>query len=218
MKIVAVSDMHGRLSPVLEILERERPALLLSPGDWGDAGQVEAEDIEPIIQRQPVLTVFGNHDHLDLLPLIHNRDGSPVLLQNGEVRQVLGLRVGGINGIWAKSHRKPFYITDEEVVDFARAIAEKGVDILLTHGCPIGMADLTPVNTHGGQRCFTEAFKLVQPKLHLCGHLHRRSWYQTRDGKLVVNVGYTHDGDYAVFEWDSGVVSWEARRVEVTAS
>jgi hypothetical protein len=32
----------------------------------------------------------------------------------------------------------------------------------------------------------------------------------------VVNVGYTHDGDYAVFEWEEGVMQWEARRVGVT--
>ncbi len=218
MKIVAVSDMHGRLEPVLQVLEREKPDLLLSPGDWGDAGEVDVQDFEPILSQQPVLTVFGNHDHLELLPTLRNRDGAPILLENGEVRETLGLKIAGINGIWAKSHRKPFYITDEEVLAIARRLASHEIDIFITHGCPIGMADLTPVNTHGGQRCFTEAFKLVQPDLHLCGHLHRAGSHRTRDGKLVVNVGYTHDGDYAVFEWDQGVVEWQARRVEGTAS
>jgi Icc-related predicted phosphoesterase len=216
MKIVAVSDMHGRLGPVTTIVERERPDVLLSPGDWGDASEVDAADFQPFLERQPVLTTFGNHDNLELLPTLDNRDGSPILLENGTAREIAGLRIAGINGIWAKSHRKPFYITDEEVLAIARKLADQRIDILITHGCPIGMADLTPINTHGGKRCFTEAFARIQPALHLCGHLHRASSHRTRDGKLVVNVGFTHDGDYAVFDWETGLTQWEARRLRVS--
>ncbi len=64
-------------------------------------------------------------------------------------------------------------MTDADVALAAARIARAGpVDILLTHGCPIGLADLTPAGRHGGQRCFLDAFKTVQPRLHLCGHLH----------------------------------------------
>lgn len=44
---------------------------------------------------------------------------------------------------------------DQDVAGFAGRIASPGpVDVLLTHGCPIGLADQTPKGTRGGQRCF----------------------------------------------------------------
>ena len=73
------------------------------------------------------------------------------------------------------------------------------------------MADLTPVGTHGGQKCFMDAFKLVNPKLSICGHLHRKSSYQTKDGKLVVNIGFTKEGDYAVFNLKNKSFEFESK-------
>lgn len=198
MKIVAISDLHGVLDPVLKILNSEKPDLLLCAGDWGTAEEVSASDFELITDQTHVLMVFGNNDHLELLRQLKNKDGTNILLENGRAVNYLGLTIAGINGIWAKSHKQPWYITDEEVAEAAAALRDKNVDILITHGCPIGMADLTPTGGRGGQRCFTEAFNVVQPKLHLCGHLHRKSVYQTKDGKLVANIGYTREGDYAV--------------------
>ena len=101
--------------------------------------------------------------------------------------------------------------SDEEVAAAAAKLLEKKVDILITHGCPLGIADLTPIGTRGGQRCFTEAFKLVNPKLYICGHLHHKSSYQTQDGELVVNIGFTKEGDYAVFNFENESFEFESK-------
>lgn len=137
---------------------------------------------------------------MELLKALKNRDGSPVLLPHGEFMEVRGIRFAGISGIWAKSHKKPYYITDEEVTAIAQKLAGKNVTILVTHGCPIGLADETPKGTHGGQRCFLDAFKIVNPKAHLCGHLHKPQLRQLKSGQFVLNVGITALGDYAVLE------------------
>ncbi len=107
--------------------------------------------------------------------------------------------------------KRTWYITDEEVAAAAAKLSEKKVDILITHGCPLGMADLTPVGTRGGQRCFIEAFKLVNPKLYICGHLHHKSSYQTKYGGLVVNIGFTKEGDYAVFNFENESFEFESK-------
>ncbi|MFQ5677275.1 MAG: metallophosphoesterase family protein [bacterium] len=211
MKVVAVSDMHGTLAPVSEIITRERPELLLCAGDWGDESEVSQDDFEKVTAAVTTFSVFGNHDHLALLQNVTNRDGSPVLLENGDVRVFRDITIGGINGIWAKSHKKSFYVTEEDVASAAARLSEKRVDILMTHECPIGMADLTLFGTHGGRRCFTGAFKAVRPKLYLCGHLHRKGFYKTRDGSLVVNIGFTKEGDYAVFHLKNAVVEFESK-------
>ncbi|MFQ5824506.1 MAG: metallophosphoesterase family protein [bacterium] len=211
MKIAAISDLHGHLEPVYKILNLEKPDVLLCAGDWGTAEEILARDFNSITQQVYTLTVFGNNDDIELLSTIKNQNGTAILLKNGIIKHYLNLTIAGINGIWAKSHKKLWYITDEEVAAIAAKLAGKNVDILVTHGCPIGLADLTPLGTHGGQRCFTEAFKVVNPKLHLCGHLHRKSSYQTKDGRLVVNIGFTSAGDYAIFYLENGHFKFESK-------
>ena len=181
----------------------------------GDPGQIEPSDYHAILERIPVYSVYGNHDDLALLRTLKNRDGSPVLLPHGEVVDVKGFRLAGISGIWAKSHKKPHYITDEEVLAIARQLAGKNVTALVTHGCPVGLADETPKGTHGGQKCFLDAFKIVNPKVHLCGHLHKPQLRELKSGQLVLNVGTTALGDYAVLEFEPERVSVVKR---VTAS
>ncbi len=200
LRALVVGDMHGDLTTLWRALDEEQPQLLLCVGDWGDPGQIAPDDYAAIVERIPTYTVFGNHDDLDLLHRLHNRDGSPVLLPHGEVVTVQDFRLAGISGIWAKSHRKPYYITDEEVLAIAQQLAGKDVTVFLTHGCPIGLADETPKGTHGGQRCFLDALKLVNPKAHLCGHLHKPQMRTLKSGTFVLNVGTTAMGDYAVLD------------------
>jgi Icc-related predicted phosphoesterase len=195
--------MHGDLTNVVRALDEERPDLLLCCGDWGDPGEVDPDAFAGIRKRVPVLTVYGNHDDLGLLAHAVNSDGSRVLLTPGEVRDRNGLTLAGISGIWAKSHREQFYATDEDVDRFASVLAGRGVDVLLTHGCPIGLADAVPGGRRGGQRCFLDAFHTVKPRLYLCGHLHVPQKRELKDGRLVVNVGYTCEGDYWTFDIDA---------------
>jgi uncharacterized protein len=201
MHFLAVSDLHGALDSIRQAIDAFRPNALLCCGDWGDPEEVDEAELVAIAGLLPMVSTFGNHDPIELIGRLRDRDGSPVLLDQGEVRDFQGLRVAAIGGIWAKSHRKPFYVTDEDVAGFAGRIAEHGpVDVLLTHACPIGLADLTPKGTRGGQRCFLEANKLVAPRLHLCGHIHVAQERRLKDGRQVLNVGSTPEGSVVVIE------------------
>jgi Icc-related predicted phosphoesterase len=134
------------------------------------------------------------------------------LLAQGERRLVGGLRVAAIGGIWAKSHAKPFYVTDADVAECATRIAASGpLDVQLTHGCPVGLADLTPTGRHGGQRCFLDASKLIAPRLHLCGHLHVAQERTMKDGRQVINVGATPEGAIVVIDFDPATGELHAR-------
>jgi Icc-related predicted phosphoesterase len=203
MRILVISDLHGEMNAAAQAAERLRPDLLLSCGDWGDPDQVSEGDLRRFLEICTALSTFGNHDPLDLLGRIRNRDGSKLMLGQGEVRELKGLKIGAIGGIWAKSQRLPHYVTDADVAGFAEKIAAQGtLDILLTHGCPIGLADLTPSGRRGGQRCFLEAFQRIGPRLHLCGHLHVPQEKSLKDGRKVVNVGATPDGCIVMVVFD----------------
>jgi Icc-related predicted phosphoesterase len=201
MRILVVSDLHGALDAARAALDHFEPDVFLCCGDWGDPEQVTEADLAAFPARLPVLTTFGNHDPLDILPKLRNPDGSPVLLGQGEVRALDGLRVAAIGGIWAKSHKRPYYVTDDDVDEAAARIAANGpVDILLTHACPVGVADLTPKGRHGGQRCFLKAFQTIEPKVQVCGHLHRAQEHTLKDGRQVFNVGATPAGTVVLIE------------------
>ena len=203
MRILVISDLHGDFSLAERACRELRPDLLLSCGDWGDPDQVAPELLERFVSLAPVFTTFGNHDPLLLLNSAMNRDGSAVLLGQGEVRDHGGLRLAGIGGIWAKSHRLPHYVTDADVASWSEQIARQGpIDLLLTHACPIGLADLTPSGRHGGQRCFLDANKTVAPRLHLCGHLHVAQEKILRDGRKVINVGTTPEGSIVLVQFE----------------
>ena len=204
MRILVVSDLHGDLDAAREALAHFRPDALLCCGDWGDPGEVDGAGLEALVASQPSASTFGNHDPLDLLARLRDATGTPVLIDQGTTRDIAGLRVGAIGGIWAKSHRQPYYVTDEDVARHAAAVASAGpVDVLLTHGCPSGLADLTPSGRHGGQRCFLDANKAVAPRIHLCGHLHVAQGRTLKDGRQILNVGATPDGPVVVIDTDS---------------
>jgi Icc-related predicted phosphoesterase len=211
MRVLAVSDLHGDLDAAWRALETAVPEVLISCGDWGDPDEVSLSGLERFTERLPVYTIYGNHDDLAALQAWRNRVGTPVLLPDGEPVSVGGLVLAGISGIWAKSNRKPFYITDEQVAEAAHRGARQGpVDILLTHGCPSGVADLTWQNRHGGQPCFLKAFDTIRPRLYLTGHLHRVQEYRTKDGRIVRNVGETPRGDATLIRMDGERLSVEA--------
>ncbi|HUV05795.1 MAG TPA: metallophosphoesterase [Armatimonadota bacterium] len=213
MRVIAVGDMHGELKYVFRAVEDARPDLLLCCGDWGDPAEMDPGALDAILAAAPVFTVYGNHDDLGLLSQVRNLDGDPVLLSAGEIRERDGLRFAGISGIWAKSHRQPHYVTDEDVATFASGLAGRGVDVLLSHGCPIGLADATPSGTRGGQRCFLDAFHVISPRLHLCGHLHVPQKRVLKDGRIIVNVGYTCEGDYWSFEINQEAIEVEYHKL-----
>jgi uncharacterized protein len=212
MRILIVSDLHGDLKTAQSACDFVRPDLILSCGDWGDADQVTKEDLTGFQAFAPLYSTFGNHDPIEILKGLCNQDGTPVLLPQGAALDFAGLRLAAIGGIWAKSHAKPHYVTDQDVADAAASIAAAGpIDVLLTHGCPIGLADMTPSGRHGGQRCFLEANKTIAPRLHLCGHLHLAQEKVLKDGRKVINVGATPEGSFVIVEFDASRRALDAR-------
>lgn len=213
--MLAISDLHGDMQAARKAIEEFDPELVLCCGDWGDQQELKPEALAEAVQGRTVFSTFGNHDLMETLGELRNADGSKVLMDQGEVRTWKNWRIGAIGGIWAKHPKKPFHVTDEEVRGHAEKMAKMGnVDVLLTHGCARGVADMTPTGPHGGQRCFLEAFETVRPQIYLCGHLHRAQEYLLKDGRTVLNVGQTSNGEVVVVQEAKGRLSARADRIK----
>ena len=227
-RLLVVGDLHGKTDVLFRLIESEKPDGILGVGDWGDAGQIAPETWADLLDRVPVATVFGNHDDIALLIRLQNRDGSPVLLGQGEVRpfcgvtaagvgtgervlrpleksvrEFCGLTLAGVSGIWAKSHKKPYWVTDDDVENWAKQIqtAAPNIDILLTHGCPVGIVDATGFGKPGGQKCFLRLLQAVRPRIYCCGHLHVPQTRTISDPPCVAfNTGELPRGNYVRIE------------------
>ncbi len=92
MRVLVVSDLHGDLDAAIRARTRIKPDLILSCGDWGDPDQVPESALHAFVDEVPVYTTFGNHDPLEVLARLKNRDGSSVMIESGTVRDIAGLK------------------------------------------------------------------------------------------------------------------------------
>jgi len=118
MKIMVISDLHydkrifkgvdesKAWSWLVEVVDYHKPDLLLSCGDWGSA--ISSEEFYELLRKTVVLTIYGNHENLEVLKSLHNVRCDkylPVLMEDGRVYAFEGLKVAGVSGIIARKRK-----------------------------------------------------------------------------------------------------------------
>jgi len=64
-----------------------------------------------------------------------------------------------------------------------------GVDILITHGPPVGHGDLCKTGEHAGcEELLKEVQERVRPKIHVFGHIHEGYGVTTDDKIIYINA------------------------------
>ena len=188
MKVMVISDLHydKRIYKgvdesrawkwLLSIVDFHRPDLLLSCGDWGTA--VNPEEFYELLRKTIVLTIYGNHENMDVLSKLYNVKTSeylPVLMEDGKIYEFNNLKIAGINGIIAKKRKIKKGVprkTPEEVMQVAEKLRGKDVDVLLLHETPC-LPTLFPF-MRNDFCCETalKAIEVINPKLVVNGHMH----------------------------------------------
>jgi Icc-related predicted phosphoesterase len=188
LRILAICDLHydkrvfggfdeGRAWEwLLSIVDYHSPEYLLSCGDWGEA--VNEAEFYMLLRRAIVLTIYGNHEKMDVLSKLYNvRSNSylPVLMEDGRIYDVGDLRVAGINGLIAKERKHREGVprkAPEEFLEIAGRVAGSGVDVLLIHETPY-LLSLFPFMEEGlGSRTSLKAVEMIKPRLVINGHMH----------------------------------------------
>jgi hypothetical protein len=93
------------------------------------------------------------------------------------------------------------------------------VQLLITHGPPFGIGDLTLRGEHAGCQDLLNQVRRIKPLMHLFGHIHEGYGRVRQDGTWFVNgsncsFGYVYTQPAHVFDWDgktfTAVTSWHA--------
>ncbi|RLE64622.1 MAG: hypothetical protein DRJ47_07135 [Thermoprotei archaeon] len=95
---------------------------------------------EEIFSKTKFYMIYGNHDDMEWLSSLRNKDGTPALLRDAEIVRVGELRFGAINGIISLKRRSRKGVPrkkPDEFLYYALAVGRGGLDILLIYEYPL---------------------------------------------------------------------------------
>ena len=202
MRIIYISDIHGKLDAVKALPEAD---LCLIGGDFTTLGSNEdvRAAVEVIASKYPAFWgVLGNMDaptaKVVLAETGHLLPSKPTTIQ--------GIRILGLGG----ANRSPFNTPNEWDESVATALLselqEGGLDIAVTHAPPFESgADRIGSGICVGSKAVADLVKRVKPALLLCGHIHEAAGIFRLEETLVVNPGqFGDEGNYADIRWEKG--------------
>jgi len=207
MRIVCLSDTHG-LHDRMDVPDGD---VLLHGGDFTMRGAPEeVEAFARFLARLPhrhKIVIAGNHDFL----FQDEPDRARALFGDVTYLEDSGARVEGLH-VWGSPWQPWFY---DWAFNLRRgaplaekwALVPESTDVLVTHGPPRGILDLTS----GGERVGCEELELararIRPRLHVFGHIHESYGMHRADGVLSINAcscnsRYRPSNPPVVVDWD----------------
>jgi len=196
MSILIISDLHyekgsfhgvyqgGALDWLLSIVDKTKPTALVGLGDWGSAWT--RKDWNSLTENVTTHAIFGNHDNVNLIESIKNKDGSKILTHDGEIRSIEGIKFGFINGIISDKGTPRRNVPRSTSEDFLRIASNfKSLDILCTHESPIVPEYGKKFNSGIGPNVMIKVIEKVQPKIGISGHLDFGPYTVSKIGKTI---------------------------------
>jgi Icc-related predicted phosphoesterase len=209
MRLLCITDLHGRLAKLADILDAAGPVdMILFGGDITDFGS--PIDVEKAIRaaqqsRVPVFAVAGNCDSAEIDRRLEELGVS--VSGRGVTCGSIGLH--GVSGMppW---RRGMFQLTEEELAALLQAgygqIAAPH-HVVLAHVPPRGTRlDRTVLlGKHAGSAALRTFIEQTQPALVICGHIHEGRGIDEIGKTTVVNCGRAAGGEYAMADVDETV-------------
>ncbi len=175
--IVCVSDLHEHLVdvPACDLMLIAGDVSFALKGDLAAKQAFLAGEFRNWLERVPaaeIVLVAGNHDQSI------ERWGLPDGLRCHYLRDD-GIELCGLR-IWGTPWQPWFYdwafnAPRRNGEAFLAAKFEAilaGTDVVVAHGPPRGVGDLTLRGEHVGSTAMTETLERIQPRLMVCGHIH----------------------------------------------
>lgn len=192
MRIVCVSDTHGK-HKLTQVPDGD---ILVHAGDVtldGSLGDVdEFNRWLGTLPHKHKVVICGNHDWC----FQEEPERARAVLTNAIYLEDSGCEIEGL-----KIYGSPwtplfcdwaFMLSDAALVEKWKAIPAN-LDVLITHGPPHDILDLTNRNDHAGSLTLCTRVFEVKPRMHVFGHIHEAAGHTEIDGTRFVNAA-THMG------------------------
>ncbi len=207
MKILAVSDIHGKYIKIIDYLKKNTVDLIILTGDITDFGPNElAEEILNEISSFdiPVLAIPGNCDPINLYGSI---DNSKAINIHGKSVTIKNIGICGFGGSNPTPFNTPLEFDEIEIYDNARKVMEEiknhEVTLFVTHAPPWGTkTDLLPSGKHVGSESLRKIIEEFQPSINLCGHIHESMAIDKIGKTSIINPGMLKEGHACIINID----------------
>ncbi len=204
MRILAITDIHGRLERVealAAVLGKLEPELVLVAGDITHFSVAETarKILEPLLKPGvPILAVHGNCDGRDVPGLLEELG----IGAHDRRIEINGLGIVGIGGSNITPFDTIWELTEEEIRGILGRNYRPG-DVILSHVPPRDTkADRIHSGLHVGSKALREFIERNQPPLVVTGHIHEARSVDRVGKTVIVNPGPLFRGYYAVIELD----------------
>lgn len=179
MRLVCISDTHRYHEKPWEDARIKVPDgdLLIHAGDGTYEGKiVETQNFLSWLAAFPhphKVLIAGNHDWIfqKAPELARSMIPPGITYLEDDMAEIAGLKIYG-------SPWTPYFLGWAFNLDRGHRIREKwnkiprGIDVLVTHGPPMGILDLSYDGTHVGCKDLRDIVFRVRPRIHVFGHIH----------------------------------------------
>ena len=199
MKILAVSDLHGNIKPIIDYLNKKRVDLIIIAGDITNFGPAElGEDIlnEISSYNVPVLAIPGNCDPDSIHINIDNSQAINIHARNLVIKNIGICGFGGSN---PTPFDTPLEFEEVQIYDEAKnaldGIKEQKITLFITHAPPYDTkTDLLPSGVHAGSKSIRKIIEELQPTVNICGHIHEARGTDQIGKTRIINPGQLSEG------------------------
>ncbi len=200
LSIVAISDTHNRIDAGFEVPAAD---VLIHAGDFSGSGRLpELDEFAAFIRAQPhphKIVVAGNHDWcFQRQPEVARARlaGICTYLEDDGVT-IEGVRFWG--SPWQPEfHDWAFNLTRGAELRAKWDLIPEGIDVLITHGPPLGHGDMTFRGVAVGCEELLAVVERLRPRYHIFGHIHEAYGITRNDHTTFINASTCDFGYQAV--------------------
>jgi len=188
MKFTAISDTHNKH----DSLQVGSGDILLHCGDFSGRGEEkQIIDFNNWLGEQDFkhkIVIAGNHDFM----FEREPEKAQNILSNATYLQdsytvIEGIKIYG--SPWQPwFHNWAFNLHRGQEIAQKWKLIPEDTDILLTHGPPMGIGDLTNRKEHVGCEDLLKRVQEIKPKFHCFGHIHEENGSWEEDGTRYINA------------------------------
>jgi Icc-related predicted phosphoesterase len=193
MRIVAISDIHGRTALSTNIINVLGHAdLVIIAGDITNfGGYEEARRIVSTIQSfaPKIVSIPGNCDRLTVNKYLEDA----AISVHGRSQLLNSLMLYGVGGCATTPFHTPQEYTDDDIATMLNAWQKDDAvrwHILITHCPPFNTRlDRTFLGQHVGSKTIRAFIEKNRPDLVICGHIHEARGVDRVDSTICINPG-----------------------------
>lgn len=187
MRIVFVSDTHG-YHALTQIPDGD---ILVHGGDCTRRGTLEnVGEFDRWLSTLPhkhKVVIAGNHDSC----FQEKSDESRARLANATYLEDTGCEIEGLKfygSPWTPIFYDWAFMLPEADLAAKWALIPSGLDVLITHGPPHGILDVTNRGECAGSTTLLDRVREVKPRIHVFGHIHEAAGRTELDGTIYLNA------------------------------